>query len=324
MPYFSLIIPSYNRAHHLAKALESVLAQTFTAWELIVVDDASTDHTGELVKSFAQQDTRIRYLKNDMNQERCVSRNRGIELSSGKYICFLDSDDYHLPEHLQQLYDLITSQGEPEAFFFSNAWDETAEGIRTQRHCPDFDGTDPYTYFLRFTVNPQRWAVHLNVMRSHLFDPAVTICEDMDTSLRMVAAGVPVYQLKERTTVYVAVPDSFTHGASDKWERELTNLEKIFARPELKAKLRRKEKNRLRSMCRYHLTVKAFGQGRKGVAWSEGLRSFLLYPSGYNGRTNISLGVMLLYSIPLLGSFFRWVVIRMKRNSGTFAQIWLT
>lgn len=313
MPYFSLIIPSYNRAHHLAKALESVLAQTFTSWELIIVDDASVDQTAELVYSFAQQDTRIRYLKNDTNQERCVSRNRGIKLSSGKYICFLDSDDYHLPEHLQQLHDLITSQGEPEAFFFTNAWDESASGVRTERHCPDLESTDSYSYFLRYTVNPQRWAVHKNVMRQHLFDPAVTICEDMDTSLRMVAAGVPVYQLKARTTVYVAAPDSFTHGASDKWGRELTNLKKIFARPELKAKLPRKEKNRLRSMCRYHIAIKAFREKKSSEVWSQGLRSFLLCPPSYNGRTNKPLAVMLLYSIPIFGDIIRWMVKMRKK-----------
>ncbi len=306
-------MPAYNRAFYLPKAIDSVIAQTYTGWELIVVDDASTDNTVEIVSTFTEKDARIRYLKNQTNQERCITRNRGIEAARGKYICFLDSDDYHLPEHLQYLYDFIKAKGEPEAFFFTNAWDETAEGIRTERHCPDFESTDPYTYFLRFTVNPQRWAVHRNVMHTYLFDPAVTICEDMDTSLRMVAAGVSVYQLKERTTVYVAAPDSFTHGASDKWERELTHLEKLFARPKLKGKLPRKEKNRLRSMCSYHLAVKAFGEGRKGAVWSEGLRSFLLYPPGYNGRTNTPLAVMLLYSVPLLGDFIRWGVNRMKK-----------
>jgi glycosyltransferase involved in cell wall biosynthesis len=312
-PFFSIILPTYNRAHHLAKAVESVVAQTFTDWELIVVDDASTDNTEELVHLFAEKDARIRCLKNQINQERCISRNRGIEEASGKYICFLDSDDYHLPAHLHKLYDFIQEKGEPEAFFFSNAWDESAAGIRTERHCPDFEITDPYTYFLRYTVNPQRWAAHRNVMRTHLFDPAVTICEDMDTSLRMVAAGVKVYQFKERTTVYVAAPDSFTHGASDKWERELSNLKKIFARPDLKGKISRTEINRLRSMCHYHLAVKAFKEGRNGTVWIEGLRSFLLYSPGYNGRTNKPLAVILLYSLYLLGDIIRWVVNRMKK-----------
>jgi glycosyltransferase involved in cell wall biosynthesis len=287
------------------------MAQTFTDFETIVVDDASTDCSYEIALQHPLPNKNV--LRNERNQERCITRNRGIEAARGQYICFLDSDDYHLPDHLQNLHAFIQKKGEPEAFFFTNAWDETAEGIRTERHCPDLEGTDPYTYFLRYTVNPQRWAVHRNLIRTHLFDPAVTICEDMDTSLRMVAAGVPVYQLKERTTVYVAAPDSFTHGAPDKWERELFNLEKIFSRPEFNAKLPRKEKNRLRSMCRYHLAVKAFGQGRKGAVWSEGLRSFLLYPPGYNGRTNRPLAVMLLYTIPLLGDFIRWGVNRMKK-----------
>jgi GT2 family glycosyltransferase len=298
----------------LPKALESVRAQTFTDWELIVVDDASTDATEEAVNAFVQKDTRIRYLKNESNLERCISRNRGIEASSGKYICFLDSDDYHLTEHLQKVYNFIQEKGEPEAFFFTNSWDETADGIRTERHCPDFDSLDPFTYFLQYTVNPQRWCVHRNILQQHRFDPEITICEDMDTSLRMVAAGVPVFQLKERTTVYVAAPDSFTHGAKDKWERELDNLEKIFFRAELKGRLPRREKNRLRSMCRYHLARKAFEQGKSWAVWGHGVESFLLYPKGYNGRTNKPLAVMQLYTLPALGKWLAVLVKALKRN----------
>ena len=168
MAFFSIIIPTYKRAHAIRKAIESILHQTFQDFEVIVVDDASQDETGIIVKSIGDQ--RIKYIKNETNQERCISRNIGIAAASGTYICFLDSDDYHLLHHLQDLYDLIQSKEAPVAFFFTNAWDETEDEVRTERLCPDVldsrsSANAPdnqsltkalevnlYSYFLRYTV----------------------------------------------------------------------------------------------------------------------------------------------------------------------------
>ena len=116
MPFFSVIIPTFNRAKYIAKAIKSVLAQEFSDWELVIIDDASTDNTEQIVKSF--NDNRINYFKNQTNKERCVSRNIGMENSSGKYICFLDSDDYHLPDHLEVLHQHIIKHNQSPALFF--------------------------------------------------------------------------------------------------------------------------------------------------------------------------------------------------------------
>ena len=295
MPYFSIIIPTFNRAHSINRALKSVLDQSFQDIEVIVIDDASTDNTKEVVGQM--KDKRIHYVLNDVNFERCVSRNKGIEKAKGKYICFLDSDDYHLPYHLEELYYLIQSKEEPVGFFFANAWNETVDGLRTERGCPDFEITDPYSYFLHYTVNPQRWCVHRQIFEKIQFDPKVTICEDMDTSLRIVNAGFPVFQLKKRTTVYVAAKDSFTHGDPQKWEKELFFLKRIFSKKELKRKLPSTEKKRLLSMCYFHLSCKQLGIGNRIKTIQYSIQSFLYYPKGYNGKTNKILLVNLFYSI---------------------------
>lgn len=97
-PLVSVIIPTYNRAHLVTEALRSVFGQTFKEYEVIVVDDGSTDGTGEILKSYAD---RIRYIYQE-NEGIAGARNRGILLSRGKYIAFLDSDDRWLPEKLER------------------------------------------------------------------------------------------------------------------------------------------------------------------------------------------------------------------------------
>ncbi len=99
MPIVSVIIPTYNRREYVQEAIDSVLAQTFTDYEIIVIDDGSTDGTGEALR--ARYRDRIHYEWQE-NQGESVARNRGIELAKGKYIAFLDSDDRWLPEKLEK------------------------------------------------------------------------------------------------------------------------------------------------------------------------------------------------------------------------------
>jgi len=311
MPFFSIVIPCYNREARIAHAIESVLKQTFTDFEIVVVDDASKDKSISVVQSF--DDPRIKLLKNSKNLERSVSRNKGIDVAAGKYICFLDSDDYHLEEHLEKLHQLIVSKNE-KGFYFSNAWNESEVGDRSERHCPDFKNFDPYTYFLRYTVNPQRWAVHRDLLKLIRFDPKVVICEDMDVSLRIASAGYPIHHLNEQTTVYVAASDSFTHGDTQKWQKELFYLQKIFEKPELKRKLPRKERKRLLSRCHYHLAIY---ESEKGFSWRlyrHLVMSFIQYPKGYNGNNNFPMLVMAIYGLPILGLLIQFVN-RKRKNS---------
>lgn len=107
-PLFSIILPTYNRAHLLPRAVDSVLAQTFADYELIIVDDASTDGTREVVSSFA--DPRIVYLRQDENQGVSAARNAGICRARGDWITFFDDDDELLPSALQAIDDLFQKQ----------------------------------------------------------------------------------------------------------------------------------------------------------------------------------------------------------------------
>ena len=93
----SIIIPTYNRENKLERAVESVLEQSYQYIEVIVVDDCSTDNTVTLMGKY-KDDERVVYYRLEKNSGACVARNKGIELSKGDYIGFLDSDDIFLPK----------------------------------------------------------------------------------------------------------------------------------------------------------------------------------------------------------------------------------
>ncbi len=119
-PSVSVIIPTYNRANLLERAIRSVLAQTYRDFEIIVVDDASTDNTQEMLKEKLKQeiDTDIlRYIKNEINMERSRSRNKGMEVAKGKYIALLDDDDIWLPEHLEFSIDFLQTNEDVGCIF---------------------------------------------------------------------------------------------------------------------------------------------------------------------------------------------------------------
>lgn len=88
----SIIMPSYNTGQFISETIESVLNQSYSNWELIIVDDCSTDNTDDVVKNYLK-DNRIRYFKNDNNSGAAVSRNKALREAKGKWIAFLDSDD---------------------------------------------------------------------------------------------------------------------------------------------------------------------------------------------------------------------------------------
>lgn len=114
---FSIIMPLYNKAPYVRKAVESVVGQTYAEWELWVVDDGSTDGSGDIVKAFT--DNRIHLLRQE-NAGVSVARNNGVAASHGEYLCFLDADDWWEPTFLEEMAGLI--ERHPDAGIYGSGY----------------------------------------------------------------------------------------------------------------------------------------------------------------------------------------------------------
>ncbi|MDC7286907.1 glycosyltransferase [Blautia schinkii] len=123
----SIIMPSYNTAQYIAETIQWVINQTYQNWELIIVDDCSTDDTDIVVEKI--KDPRIKYIKNERNSGAAVSRNRALRIANGRWVAFLDSDDLWKPEKLEKQIRFMTKK---KCYFSYTDYEEIdADGNKT-------------------------------------------------------------------------------------------------------------------------------------------------------------------------------------------------
>lgn len=126
-PTVSIITPSYNAGRFIGKAIQSVLAQTFADWEMIIVDDCSTDDSLKIISSF--DDPRIKSASLDGNSGAGIARNTALQIASGRYIAFLDADDFWKPEKLEKQLKFMQSQKIPFTFSYYDCVDESENSL---------------------------------------------------------------------------------------------------------------------------------------------------------------------------------------------------
>jgi len=252
-PFFSVVLPTYNRASFLPKAINSVINQTYTNWELVIIDDGSTDNTKEIVTSF--KDTRIKYIY-QQHKERSAARNNGINNAKGKYICFLDSDDIYKNEHLKQLYSLISVKKNPVALIFSNYLiQKNGKLIILQTHNLY---NNPIDYFFRNPVNPTRVCIHNKILSKYQFSENAIVNEDMMLWLS-IANEYPVLQLKQNTVIYIIHSDNSIKLENNPYYVMLSGLRKFFSKQQdIYKKISKKIRNDVISeiyfgIAKYHI-----------------------------------------------------------------------
>lgn len=192
--YVSIILPTYNRAHSIMKSIDSILCQTYPYWELLVIDDGSTDNTKDLVAEIAASDTRVRYYKRAQNMGASAARNEGIRKSKYEYIAFQDSDDIWKADKLEKQMKIFVNKPETGLVYCSY------EGVRfdgTKVVVPDFsEGVhnlqgNMYKRLLSGnviggpTVVIRKGCLEKCQVQGQFFDESLTCLEDWELFLRI-------------------------------------------------------------------------------------------------------------------------------------------
>ncbi len=245
----SAIIPTYNRAGYLREALDSVFAQSLPPWEVIVVDDGSTDDTFEVVQEYG---SRVRYVRHDRNQGIAVARNTGLGAAQGDLIAWLDSDDLWEPGFLATVIDILGKATSPDGVYTGITLVDTSNvrlrsSVRTER--PE----ELHDALIRgnFLATPSVVARKACYTRAGLFDQQLRVSEDYDMWLRLARGcrlegiSLPLVRIRVHKGNTLSNADAFC-------EARLMILRKHFAASE------GNDPDRLR---------------RSGLAYGYGLRS---------------------------------------------------
>ena len=197
-PFFSIVIPAYNRADFIRETISSVINQTFRDWECIVVDDGSTDNTKEVIKELMIEDARIHYVFQN-NAERSAARNNGIKHASGKYICFLDSDDLFKENHLQVISDEIIKTNNENVIYFTNSEVLRKGEIEVVQSGKLFD--DIFMFLTNNPIIPARVAIPKTALKQNQFDEDIVVVEDLCLWFKLAIENQFV-QIEESTVLY--------------------------------------------------------------------------------------------------------------------------
>jgi GT2 family glycosyltransferase len=196
-PEVSIIIPAFNRAWYLETTLQSVLDQTFKNFEVIVVDDGSTDGTLALLRQFPQ----VRVHRWEDNRGVSAARNQGIEMARGEWICFLDSDDQWVESKLQVQVDWMQAHPECLACYTDEIWIRKGVRVNPKNKHRKYSG-DIFRQCLPLCIiSPSSIMMRASVLETiGGFDTDLAACEDYDLWLRLTSR-FPVHFISEKLII---------------------------------------------------------------------------------------------------------------------------
>lgn len=217
LPLISVNVPTFNRARFVAQAIDSVLRQTFTNWELNIVDNCSTDGTWEIISSY--KDSRIRTFRNEENKGMVFSWNRAVQLSRGQYVCFLADDDWFAPNRLERLLKFL--QDNPECWGVCDYLIEVDEnGNRVHGFFEKYFNRDVYNgdfhYALVNCINAEAIGLFKRAYFDEVgeFEEGVVFC-DFRMHVRNLAKGLRIGSLPEQLHFKRQHADSATANMKD-------------------------------------------------------------------------------------------------------------
>jgi glycosyltransferase involved in cell wall biosynthesis len=289
MPRVDVIIPAYNAAKYVAAAIESVLAQTFSDWRVLVIDDGSTDETAEVVAPYvARLEGKIKYIKR-INGGVSAARNTGILNSSAEFLAMLDADDIWLPCRLAESLKVIEARPEIGLTYgFISRIDQDGRLIDTwDRRQKHGEGrVAPYIYMKQIDLPTLTVTVRRKCIDEvGMFDESLRITEDRDLwfriSLRYEVALVP-----KVLAYYRVSPNSITTDPNKMLKAQLQFIDKHYGANGCGVLRRRMAMARV-----YKQRAEELGQrGEHGAALASSLKGLALYPLDIsNIRTAVSL-----------------------------------
>lgn len=203
MPKISVIIPTYNRAHYVSQAIDSVLAQTFTDYEILVIDDGSIDNTKEVLQSYLDK---ITYIYQE-NKGVSAARNTGLRLARGEWIAFLDSDDIWLPEKLEVQFNDVCCHGNIDLHVCNGEYVDahTTQDIFFLRRLKVYEGSskllsDPFSHLIKFQYHNLQLV--LLKRKAIFFDESMHNSEDL-VYLGMIALNSKYWLLRNDKLVRI-------------------------------------------------------------------------------------------------------------------------
>lgn len=280
MPTVSIVMPAYNAGTYVAESIRSVIAQTMADWELLVVDDGSSDDTCEVVGGFLS-DPRIRLLK-QKNAGPAAARNRGIREGTGPFVAFLDADDLWVPEKLARTLDEFRLH--PEIGLCATGMKVIGPdgAVRGETLGPDRCGQAlPDLLSGTFDVLLSSAVVRREVLdRAGLFDESIRLSEDFELWLR-VALQCPFRMLAEPLLLYRSGHGNISGTAGDKRRDYVLDaiVPKFMGLPGASVHVRPKHVRALRSLC---FKNRADEQTSWGSAVHWYVRAILCRPSAFD------------------------------------------
>ncbi|MEI6490570.1 MAG: glycosyltransferase family A protein [bacterium] len=233
-PKVSVLMPAYNAEKYIGEAIESILNQTFTDFEFIIIDDCSTDKTWEIIQEYAEKDKRIVAVKNEENLKISHTLNKGFDLAKGKYIARMDADDWSYPDRLKKQFDFM--EANPE-IGVSGGTMEVCDEKLVRNGYRRYNLTDLEIRKKIFRYSPFCHPLVMfrtEVIKNHGFKygPVLAIAEDYDLyfrigvvskfgnlkdvliKYRVVGTGTSISKarIQERLTLYIRLKAVFEYG----------------------------------------------------------------------------------------------------------------
>ena len=201
----SIVTPVYNKARHVGECIESVIAQTYPCWELLLIDDASQDHSDAVIRRYLGRGYPIRYVRLRQNSGAAAARNRGLEMARGRYVAFIDADDVWTPNKLRLQIEWMTARDLGFTYTAIEMIDENGRLLRGKR--PVIPKVD-YRTLLSHTVIACSSVVLDRAKVGDFRMPPVRKGQDFATWLSLLRGGGKAYGLDQVCVRYRVAPGS--------------------------------------------------------------------------------------------------------------------